>query len=98
VLFSSAAAVVRIPIVAVVLTGMGSDGADGVFELKKSGALVITQAEETCTVYGMPKAVDERGLSDVSLSPERIPDYIMRNSGSVKRRIVGPVDEFRIGL
>jgi two-component system chemotaxis response regulator CheB len=98
VLFSSAANVVRIPIIVVVLTGMGSDGADGVFEIRKNNALVITQSESTCSVYGMPKAVDERGMSDISLPPERIPDYIRRNAGSVRRKPGRPVDEFRIGI
>lgn len=98
VLFASAAASVNIPIVAVVLTGMGSDGADGVAQLKKNEALVITQTEETCSVYGMPRAVVERGLSDASLPVEEIPEYIKRKKGSLKRRITHPVDEFRIGL
>lgn len=52
---------------AVVLTGMGSDGLAGVRALKRHGAYTITQEAESCVVYGMPRAVAEAGLSDVAL-------------------------------
>jgi len=52
---------------AVVLTGMGSDGLAGVRALKRHGASTITQEAESCVVYGMPRAVAEAGLSDVAL-------------------------------
>ena len=51
-------------IVSVILTGMGSDGAVGMTEIKKTGGYVIAESEETAVVYGMPKAVVERGLAD----------------------------------
>jgi len=50
---------------AVVLTGMGQDGADGVAALKQKGhTFCISQDESSCVVYGMPRAVNERGLVD----------------------------------
>ena len=54
-------------VLAVVLTGMGNDGCSGVRALKRRGCYCITQSEQTCVVYGMPRAVDEAGLSDKSL-------------------------------
>lgn len=51
-------------IVGVVLTGMGFDGARGMNIIKKHGGRTIAQNEETCVVYGMPRAVVEMGLAD----------------------------------
>lgn len=59
-------------VLAVVLTGMGNDGCSGVRALKRRGCYCITQSEQTCVVYGMPRAVDEAGLSDKSLPLEAI--------------------------
>ncbi len=61
VLFDSVARSFRSRAVGVVLTGMGSDGADGLKAMADKGATTIAQSEETCTVYGMPKAAVERG-------------------------------------
>ena len=49
---------------ALVLTGMGSDGKLGAVELKKKEGLIWAQNESGCTVYGMPKAIIESGLAD----------------------------------
>jgi len=51
-------------IVAIILTGMGDDGSDGIAEIKNAGEKAVAQDEKTSTVYGMPKAVVERGLAD----------------------------------
>ncbi len=52
-------------ITCVVLTGMGADGTDGIVSLKKKKKLhIISQNEETCVVYGMPKAIAQTGLVD----------------------------------
>jgi two-component system, chemotaxis family, protein-glutamate methylesterase/glutaminase len=48
----------------VVLTGMGRDGADGARAIREAGGRVLCEAEESCTVYGMPRAVAEAGLAD----------------------------------
>ena len=63
VLFRSAAATYGPNTLAVVLTGMGSDGALGVKELATHDASVIVQDEDSCVVYGMPRAVAELGLA-----------------------------------
>jgi two-component system, chemotaxis family, protein-glutamate methylesterase/glutaminase len=49
--------------VGVLMTGMGDDGAEGLGAIKKEGGLTIAQSEESCVVYGMPKAAIERGYA-----------------------------------
>ncbi len=61
-----------------ILTGMGNDGLVGFKELKSKGGYVIAQDEETCVVYGMPKAVISAGLADAVLPMERMPEEIVR--------------------
>lgn len=64
VLFESAAAVCGSNSLAVVLTGMGRDGAIGARALKNAGARVVAESEETARVFGMPKAVAEAVKAD----------------------------------
>ncbi len=61
---------------AVLLTGMGRDGADGALAIHNAGGYVITESEETCVVYGMPKAADDLGASSQSLRLEKIAAYV----------------------
>jgi two-component system chemotaxis response regulator CheB len=82
VLFASVAALDNMPVLAVVLTGMGRDGANGVGGLRQSGATYcITQSRDSCVVYGMPRSVEELGLSDESLPIEQIGPRIMEICG-----------------
>jgi two-component system chemotaxis response regulator CheB len=48
----------------VVLTGMGNDGLRGAREVRRHGGRILVEAEQTCTVYGMPRAIVEAGLAD----------------------------------
>jgi two-component system chemotaxis response regulator CheB len=48
----------------VVLTGMGNDGLRGAKEVRRRGGRILVEAERTCTVYGMPRAIVEAGLAD----------------------------------
>lgn len=50
--------------VGVIMTGMGNDGLEGMRAIKNSGGKTIAQDEESCIVYGMPKAVVEAGIAD----------------------------------
>ena len=77
VLFQSAAEVFNERVLAVVLTGMGSDGRAGAAWIKAKGGSVITEAEESCVVYGMPRSIVEAGLSDRSAPLDRIAQVIM---------------------
>jgi two-component system chemotaxis response regulator CheB len=76
VLFNSAAGA-GAHALAVLLTGMGSDGAAGMKQLKAAGATTIAQNEETCIVYGMPRAAVELGVVDRLLPLDLIPHAIM---------------------
>ena len=64
---------------AVIMTGMGSDGTKGLEVLKNKGSYVIAQSEETCIVYGMPKAPIEAGLVDVIAPLNKIADEITKS-------------------
>lgn len=68
VMFESAAAVYRRRVLAVVMTGMGDDGKQGAAWIKAQGGMVLTESEESCIIYGMPRSVVESGLSDGSAS------------------------------
>ena len=67
VLFQSAAELFGERALGVVLTGMGSDGRAGAAWIKARGGCILTEAEETCVVYGMPRSVVEAGLSDAAV-------------------------------
>jgi len=64
VLFRSAARYAGANAVAVIMTGMGDDGARGMSEMKEAGAFTIAQDEASCVVFGMPKAAIEAGVVD----------------------------------
>ncbi len=51
----------------VVLTGMGSDGASGLLAMRQAGATTLVESEESCVVYGMPRAALELGAAQTSL-------------------------------
>jgi two-component system chemotaxis response regulator CheB len=78
VLFRSLAAQYDGNMLAVVMTGMGSDGCEGVRAMKRRGCLCLTQSEASCIVYGMPLAVDEANLSDEQVPLDRLADRITR--------------------
>ncbi|MGE3276436.1 MAG: chemotaxis response regulator protein-glutamate methylesterase [Vicinamibacterales bacterium] len=61
VLFYSAAKLSGVPMVGVLLTGMGADGADGMVALRNAGAETIAEDEHSCVVFGMPKEAIQRG-------------------------------------
>jgi two-component system chemotaxis response regulator CheB len=63
VLFQSAARLRGVPTVALLLTGMGTDGADGMLALKNAGAITIAEAEQSCVVFGMPAEAIARGAA-----------------------------------
>jgi two-component system chemotaxis response regulator CheB len=72
VLFQSAAETFGARALAVVMTGMGADGRQGAAWIKAQGGRVLTEAEESCVVYGMPRSVVEAGLSDASVTLENM--------------------------
>ena len=76
VLFQSAAAIFGPRVLGVVMTGMGTDGLLGAAHIKAQGGRVATEAESSCVVYGMPRAVDEAALSDRSATLDEMADAI----------------------
>jgi two-component system chemotaxis response regulator CheB len=69
---SSIAEVFSANVLAVVLTGMGSDGKEGAMKLKQNGASIWAQDEASSTIYGMPKAIVEAKLADKIFSLDEI--------------------------
>lgn len=71
-LFSSSATVARGKLLAVVLTGMGADGSEGVRSVYNAGGRVLAESEETAIVFGMPKEAAQTGCVHSSLPLEAI--------------------------
>jgi two-component system, chemotaxis family, protein-glutamate methylesterase/glutaminase len=76
-LFRSASEVYGPKVLGVVLTGMGDDGTEGAKIIKSAGGLIYTEAEESAVIYGMPRSVDEAGLSDKSIPLYRLAERII---------------------
>lgn len=64
-------------IIAVLLTGMGRDGAEGLLQLKNAGAYTIAQDEQSCVVYGMPKAAADLGAAHEIVSLGSVSDVLI---------------------
>jgi two-component system chemotaxis response regulator CheB len=84
-LFLSVAAVQR-PIAAALLTGMGSDGAEGMQAIHRAGGLTIAQDAESCTVYGMPRAAVQLGAVQRLLPPDQIAAALLEVGTTLPRR------------
>jgi two-component system chemotaxis response regulator CheB len=63
-------------VLGVVMTGMGSDGKQGAAWIKSQGGSILTEAEESCVIYGMPRSVVESGLSDAQIPLESMAQAI----------------------
>jgi two-component system chemotaxis response regulator CheB len=77
VLFRSAAEEFGPQTVAVIMTGMGDDGAEGLGAVRAAGGMTIAQSEESCVVYGMPKAAIDRGYAVRVVGLEAMPAALM---------------------
>jgi two-component system chemotaxis response regulator CheB len=80
VLFRSVAEAYGANSLAVILTGMGSDGQRGSQSIREAGGQVLVQDEPTSVVWGMPGQVVAAGLSDAILSLDAIPKEISRRT------------------
>jgi len=83
-LFQSVAEEVKGKVLAVILTGMGRDGARGMLELRRGGAMTIGQSESSCVVYGMPRVAMEVGGVEEELSLSQIASAIESKCWPVK--------------
>jgi two-component system, chemotaxis family, protein-glutamate methylesterase/glutaminase len=66
----------------VVMTGMGKDGLEGAREVRARGGRIIAEAESSCTVYGMPRAIVEAQLADVVVPLGQLADAIAAEVGA----------------
>ncbi len=81
-MFESFKELENVNIIAIILSGMGRDGTNGLKKLKESkGVYVIAQNENSSVVYGMPKSAVDSGIVDVSLPIEDISSEIIKNVG-----------------
>lgn len=85
VLFQAVAETWSGPTLAIVLTGMGTDGSSGVRAIKRGGGVVLAQSEETCVVYGMPNAAYNTGCVDRMLPRGQFARAILEFSNQVVR-------------
>jgi two-component system chemotaxis response regulator CheB len=61
----------------IVLTGMGSDGVEGLRAIRGAGGRTLAESEETCVIYGMPKAAAEAGVVDKSVPLHQMAEAIL---------------------
>jgi two-component system, chemotaxis family, protein-glutamate methylesterase/glutaminase len=85
VLFNSVSKTAGANAVGVILTGMGSDGAKGLLNMRKAGARTIGQDENSCVVYGMPKVAYEIGGVEEQLALQKIPKRILELIDETRR-------------
>ena len=77
VLFRSAAQAAGPYAAGVIMTGMGDDGAGGLYEMREAGSLTIAQNEATCVVFGMPREAIRRGAAKFVTPLDRIAAAVM---------------------
>jgi two-component system chemotaxis response regulator CheB len=70
------------------MTGMGEDGADALGIVKASGGVTVAQSEDTCVVYGMPKAAIDRGHAQRVVSIDAIANTLQAQCAPEKARSV----------
>lgn len=71
--------------VAIIMTGMGDDGVEGLKRIKEKGGITIAQDEKTSVVYGMPKLAVERGYADMVLSLDEIKENLIKQNVILRR-------------
>ncbi len=79
VLFNSIAENVAINKVGIIMTGMGSDGAEGLLNMRKKGAFTIGQDKDSCVVYGMPMVAFNIGAVCTQASCDNIPSVLLNH-------------------
>lgn len=84
-LFRSAAEVAGSHVVAALLTGMGSDGAMGMQTIARAGGITLAEHEDSCVVYGMPRAAVELGAVKHIVPLERMADALLKSIHSPRK-------------
>jgi two-component system chemotaxis response regulator CheB len=83
VLLRSVAAAAGRNAVGAILTGMGDDGAAGLLEMRRAGAVTLAQDEASCVVFGMPRAAIERGAVDHVVPLEHMAAHVLRHAAEL---------------
>ena len=69
------------------LTGMGSDGVEGLLDIRHAGGFTLAQDEETCVVFGMPREAVRRGAVNRSMSPASMAELLRRMAERASHRV-----------
>ena len=85
-LLTSLASVYGRKCIGALLTGMGSDGAAGLLDIRRAGGFTLAQDEKTCVVFGMPREAVRRGAVDRSMPPASMAELLVRMAGQSARR------------
>jgi two-component system chemotaxis response regulator CheB len=85
-LLSSLASAYGRKCIGALLTGMGSDGAEGLLDIRRAGGFTLAQDEETCVVFGMPREAVRRGAVDRSMAPASMAELLRRMADRPARR------------
>jgi len=91
VLFHSLVTLPHVDLVAVLLTGMGRDGAEGLLALRRAHAQTIAQDQGSSAIFGMPKEAIERGAAQYISSVDQLPNRILSCLGHGRRVSLHPV-------
>jgi two-component system, chemotaxis family, protein-glutamate methylesterase/glutaminase len=87
VLFDSFTHITDVQTVGILLTGMGSDGAQGLLRMRQAGAITIAQNQQSCVVYGMPKVAADIGAVQHTAAPAQMPALLLQ---ILRRRVAEP--------
>ena len=91
-MFLSAAEHCPREVAGVLMTGMGSDGVEGLLALRQAGGITLAQDEASSVVFGMPRVALERGAADIALPPRELARALVADCGSergaVNRRVL----------
>ena len=85
-LLSSLASAYGPKCIGVLLTGMGSDGVEGLLDIRRAGGFTLAQDEGTCVVFGMPREAVRRGAVDQSMAPSSMAELLRRLADRSSRR------------
>jgi two-component system chemotaxis response regulator CheB len=71
--------------IALLMTGMGDDGADALGEVKRAGGMTIAQSEDSCVVFGMPKAAIDKGNAIRVVPLDALANTLQAQCGTAER-------------
>ena len=88
ILFASVGKELGAKAIALLMTGMGEDGAEGLGLIKAAGGLTVAQDEHSCVVFGMPKAAIERGHAMRVMPLDALANFLIRHCSAPQPKAV----------